>query len=85
MQSKRIDPNLIGVASVNSAMFCMMQGICGQCVQENAAGLNAKKHIFSCAQQDQTIDEIDFHFLQERLAQNRLLEKMSLLVGDIHK
>jgi NADPH-dependent glutamate synthase beta subunit-like oxidoreductase/NAD(P)H-flavin reductase len=67
------------VASVNSPMQCMMKAICGQCLQASVNQDSGEIHyIFSCQQQDQPLDQVDFHSLSERLSQNRLFETLSL-------
>ncbi|NRB10085.1 MAG: 2-polyprenylphenol hydroxylase [Rickettsiaceae bacterium] len=64
------------ICSLNSPMQCMMKGICGQCLQK----VNSSDgYIFSCKMQDQRADIIDFTVLKNRLGQNSLLEKISLV------
>jgi NADPH-dependent glutamate synthase beta subunit-like oxidoreductase/NAD(P)H-flavin reductase len=71
---KRIKCN--GVASVNSPMNCMMKEICAQCIQRHI--VNGKEiFVYSCSEQDQNIDTVDFKNLEDRLSQNSLLEKTS--------
>lgn len=71
---KRIKCN--GIASVNSPMNCMMKEICAQCIQRHV--VNGKEiFVYSCSEQDQNIDTVDFRNLEERLSQNALLEKTS--------
>jgi hypothetical protein len=36
-----------------------------------------KGFVFSCFNQDQPLDQVDFHFLNSRLKANNLLEKVS--------
>ncbi|MDZ5761037.1 FAD-dependent oxidoreductase [Lyticum sinuosum] len=67
-------------ASVNSPMQCMMGGICGQCLQADYnPDSNEVKYIFSCINQDQKLDRIDFKLLKNRLSQNSLIEKQNLI------
>jgi NADPH-dependent glutamate synthase beta subunit-like oxidoreductase/NAD(P)H-flavin reductase len=67
------------VASINSPMQCMMKAICGQCLQASIDRSTGQIHyVFSCLQQDQLLDQVDFHSLGERLGQNRLFESLSL-------
>jgi NADPH-dependent glutamate synthase beta subunit-like oxidoreductase/NAD(P)H-flavin reductase len=64
------------LASVNSPMQCMMKGVCGQCVQWLVdPGSGIRRAVFTCAEQDQPLDWIDFDHLAQRLSQNRLLEQ----------
>lgn len=62
------------ICSLNSPMQCMMKGICGQCIQkvDDECG-----YIFSCINQDQDSNIIDFDVLRSRLETNSLLEKMA--------
>jgi NADPH-dependent glutamate synthase beta subunit-like oxidoreductase/NAD(P)H-flavin reductase len=70
---------LKALASINSPMQCMMKEICGQCIQKNTIN-NNEEYIYSCNTQDQNIFSVDFEFLNERLAQNSLLEKLTTLL-----
>lgn len=64
--------------SLNSPMQCMAGGICGQCVQRiQTNDPNADTFVFSCIQQDQSLQCIDFEFLNNRLSQQTLCEKIS--------
>ncbi len=65
------------IGSINSPMQCMMKQICGQCVQRHvdpATGL--EQVVFSCTNQDQPLDAVDFNNLADRLAQNRVVERV---------
>lgn len=64
------NPPSIQVA-VNTSMFCMMQGVCGQCLQKQITPTGEEKWVFSCADQDQPADWVDFSFLEARLSQRR--------------
>lgn len=67
-----------GIASINSPMQCMMKEICSQCMQVHRDIKTGKLfHIFSCFNQDQNIDEVDWQMLSERLKQNAVQEKQS--------
>lgn len=66
------------IASINSPMQCMMKAICAQCVQRHVDPKTGEtKLVFSCANQDQTMDSVDFDCLAERLGQNSLQEKQT--------
>ncbi|MFM9969837.1 MAG: hypothetical protein ACKVQK_15705, partial [Burkholderiales bacterium] len=68
----------IGIGSINSPMQCMMKEICAQCLQVHRDPLTGKTtHVFSCFNQDQDLDAVDFHSLSERLRQNSLQEKLT--------
>jgi NAD(P)H-flavin reductase len=67
------------VGSINSPMQCMMKEICAQCLQRHVDPITGeeKGFVFSCFNQDQHLDTVDFHFLNSRLKANSLLEKLS--------
>jgi len=68
------------LASVNSPMQCMMKEICAQCLQmhrDPTTGIESV--VFSCFDQDQNLDAIDFGNLRTRLSQNSLQEKQTKL------
>lgn len=65
----------VAIASINSPMQCMMKEICGQCIQKHIdPDTGQETYVFSCTNQDQEMDKVDFIHLGERLAQNRILE-----------
>jgi NADPH-dependent glutamate synthase beta subunit-like oxidoreductase/NAD(P)H-flavin reductase len=67
-----------GVASINSPMQCMMKEICAQCLQPHRdPATGATTYVFSCFNQDQDIDRVDFAALAERLAQNAVQQKLT--------
>jgi len=67
-----------GVASINSPMQCMMKEICAQCLQPHRdRETGATTYVFSCFNQDQDIDRVDFAGLAERLKQNAVQEKLT--------
>jgi NADPH-dependent glutamate synthase beta subunit-like oxidoreductase/NAD(P)H-flavin reductase len=66
------------VASINSPMQCMMKEICAQCLQPHRdPDTGAISYVFSCFNQDQPIDRVDFPALSARLAQNGAQEKLT--------
>jgi hypothetical protein len=66
------------IASINSPMQCMMKEICAQCLQPHRDPVTGKiTYVFSCFNQDQPLDEVDFPGLSARLAQNSLQEKLT--------
>ncbi len=68
----------IAVAGVNSSMQCMMKEICAQCLQpQTDPETGEERLVFSCFDQNQPMDAVDFAALGERLAQNALSEKLS--------
>ena len=73
-------PGHRAIGSINSPMQCMLKEICGQCLQvhrDPATGLESV--VFSCFDQDQDLDRVDFASLRGRLGQNSLQEKMTRL------
>ncbi|MEP7366619.1 MAG: FAD-dependent oxidoreductase [Acidobacteriota bacterium] len=68
----------VAIASINSPMQCMMKEICAQCLQKHKDPITGKERVvFSCFNQDQPLDEVDFSCLNERLGQNGLQEKLT--------
>jgi NADPH-dependent glutamate synthase beta subunit-like oxidoreductase/NAD(P)H-flavin reductase len=66
------------IASINSPMQCMMKEICGQCIQRHVdPNTKQESYIYSCFNQDQEADLVDFEHLHARLTQNSLQEKMT--------
>ncbi|WP_339047077.1 FAD-dependent oxidoreductase [Candidatus Mesenet endosymbiont of Phosphuga atrata] len=66
------------IASVNSPMQCMMKEICAQCLQRHVDPMTGEESfVYSCSNQDQNLDYVDFKFLSERLKQNSLQEKLT--------
>jgi NADPH-dependent glutamate synthase beta subunit-like oxidoreductase/NAD(P)H-flavin reductase len=71
----------LAIASINSPMQCMMKAICGQCLQEQIDPKTGEvNYLFSCLQQDQNLDRVDFTSLGQRLSQNRLTEQLSFAI-----
>jgi NAD(P)H-flavin reductase len=75
-----LDPAHVGIGSINSPMQCMMKQVCAQCLQRHVDPATGKeKFVFSCFNQDQHLDEVDFTNLRARLRQNTVLEKLTNL------
>ena len=73
----------VGIASINSPMQCMMKEICAQCLQPHVDPATGKtRYVFSCFNQDQPMDVVDFKGLRMRLAQNSLQEKLTAQWND---
>jgi len=73
-----LKPNHKGVASINSPMQCMMKEVCAQCLQRHVDPITGKEtFVFSCNNQDQLMDHVDFKNLNERLKMNSLAEKLT--------
>jgi NAD(P)H-flavin reductase len=68
------------VGSINSPMQCMMKGICAQCLCKHVDPDSGKEYfVYSCYNQDQDLDKVDFKHLNARLRQNTVQEKLSNL------
>jgi len=73
-----LKPEHAAVGSINSPMQCMMKEICAQCLQPHRdPQTGAVSYVFSCFNQDQPLDRVDFLALSERLKQNSLAEKLT--------
>jgi NADPH-dependent glutamate synthase beta subunit-like oxidoreductase/NAD(P)H-flavin reductase len=73
-------PDHRAVASINSPMQCMMKEICAQCLQLHKDPVTGRESVvFSCFNQDQPLDEVDFDCLRQRLRQNGAQEKVAAL------
>ncbi|HVZ54983.1 MAG TPA: FAD-dependent oxidoreductase [Pseudolabrys sp.] len=71
-------PDIEAIGSINSPMQCMMKEICGQCLQlHRSPTTGAESVVFTCACQDQPLDEVDFGVLRSRLRQNSVQEKLT--------
>ncbi len=66
------------IGSINSPMQCMMKGICAQCLCKHVEPDTGKEYfVYSCYNQDQDLDKVDFPHLNARLRQNTVQEKLS--------
>ncbi|HEY6239781.1 MAG TPA: FAD-dependent oxidoreductase [Burkholderiales bacterium] len=73
-----LKPDHIAIGSINSPMQCMLKEICAQCLQPHHDPHTGKtSYVFSCFNQDQPLDQVDFAALSERLKQNSLQEKIT--------
>jgi hypothetical protein len=73
-----LHPELRSIASINSPMQCMMKEICGQCLQiHRDPATGDETVVFSCANQDQPLQLVDFGGLRARLRQNSVQEKLT--------
>ncbi len=67
------------IGSINSPMQCMMKEICAQCLQPHKNPVTGEETVvFSCFNQDQKLDEVDFGALRQRLGQNSVHEKLTV-------
>ncbi|HEY3149584.1 MAG TPA: FAD-dependent oxidoreductase, partial [Dongiaceae bacterium] len=66
------------IGSINSPMQCMMKEVCAQCLQPHKDPVTGEETVvFSCFNQDQKLDEVDFGALRQRLGQNSVHEKLT--------
>jgi len=73
-----LKPHHFAIGSINSPMQCMMKEICAQCLQPHVdPATGARSFVFSCFNQDQALDRVDFGGLAGRLAQNAVQEKLT--------
>ncbi|HZU91114.1 MAG TPA: FAD-dependent oxidoreductase [Stellaceae bacterium] len=73
-------PDHRAIASINSPMQCMMKEICAQCLQlQRDPATGTETVVFSCFNQDQDLDRVDFPTLHRRLSQNGAQEKLTKL------
>jgi NADPH-dependent glutamate synthase beta subunit-like oxidoreductase/NAD(P)H-flavin reductase len=68
-----------GIGSINSPMQCMMKEVCAQCLQKHVDPETGRETeiVFTCFNQDQPLDAVDWKNLSARLRQNTLQEKLT--------
>jgi NADPH-dependent glutamate synthase beta subunit-like oxidoreductase/NAD(P)H-flavin reductase len=70
----------VAIGSINSPMQCMMKEICAQCLQRHVdPETGAESYVYSCFNQDQLLDCVDFNHLNQRLKQNTTQEKLTAM------
>jgi NAD(P)H-flavin reductase len=73
-----LKPHHFAIGSINSPMQCMMKEICAQCLQPQVDPQTGEtNYVFSCFNQDQPLDRVDFDALNQRLQQNAVQEKLT--------
>ena len=73
-----LKPGHVAIGSINSPMQCMMKEICAQCLQPHRCPETGQETVvFSCFNQDQRLDCVDFAGLAARLRQNSVQEKLT--------
>ncbi len=73
-----LKPTHKAFGSINSPMQCMMKEICAQCLQLHKDPVTGKETVvFSCFNQDQELDQVDFANLRQRLRQNGVQERVA--------
>jgi NADPH-dependent glutamate synthase beta subunit-like oxidoreductase/NAD(P)H-flavin reductase len=75
-----LKPGHRALGSINSPMQCMLKEICAQCLQLHRDPVTGQESVvFSCFNQDQELDRVDFDCLRQRLRQNGVQEKIGAL------
>ncbi len=73
-----LKPGHSAIGSINSPMQCMMKEVCAQCLQPQVDPVTGERSVvFSCFNQDQALDRVDFTALHDRLHQNGVQEKLT--------
>ena len=73
-----LKPDHKAIGSINSPMQCMMKEICAQCLQLHKDPVTGEETVvFSCFNQDQPLDHVDWANLRTRLSQNGVQEKLT--------
>jgi NADPH-dependent glutamate synthase beta subunit-like oxidoreductase/NAD(P)H-flavin reductase len=73
-----LKPDHKAIGSINSPMQCMMKEICAQCLQMHKdPATGAETVVFTCFNQDQSLDHVDWSNLRTRLSQNGVQEKLT--------
>jgi NADPH-dependent glutamate synthase beta subunit-like oxidoreductase/NAD(P)H-flavin reductase len=68
----------VAIGSINSPMQCMLKEVCSQCLQRHVDPDTGRESlVFSCFNQDQKLECVDFEFLHQRLRQNSAAEKLT--------
>ncbi|NUN50213.1 MAG: FAD-dependent oxidoreductase [Candidatus Brocadiae bacterium] len=69
----------IAIGSINSSMQCMMKEVCAQCLQKHVDPVTGREAapVFSCFNQDQEMDRVDWKNLNDRLKTNSVQEKLA--------
>ncbi|MBK8813459.1 MAG: FAD-dependent oxidoreductase [Acidobacteria bacterium] len=72
------------IGSINSPMQCMMKEVCAQCLQRHVNPHTGEEFfVFSCFNQDQDLDFVDFKNLNDRLRANSIQEKLTNMWFDV--
>jgi len=73
-----LKPQHAAIGSINSPMQCMLKEICAQCLQvQKDPETGQETTVFSCFNQDQQLDHVDWKNLRSRLGQNSVQEKLT--------
>jgi NAD(P)H-flavin reductase len=73
-----LKPGHRAIGSIKTPMQWMIKEICAQCLQVHKdPATGAETIVFSCFNQDQSLDRVDFGSLRARLGQNGVQEKLT--------
>ncbi len=73
-----LKPDHRAIGSINSPMQCMMKEVCAQCLQRQVDPLTGEERmVYTCFDQDQPLDRVDFAHLRQRLRQSSVQEKLT--------
>jgi len=76
--SPYLKPGHKAIGSINSPMQCMLKEVCAQCLQRHVdPETGDETFVYSCFDQDQELDRVDFGHLKQRLRQGSVQEKLS--------
>ena len=71
-------PIRTATGSINSPMQCMMKGVCARCLCRHVDPDSGEEFfVYSCSNQYQELDSVDFTNLDARLKLNSVHEKLS--------
>ncbi|MCI3953988.1 MAG: FAD-dependent pyridine nucleotide-disulfide oxidoreductase, partial [Burkholderiales bacterium] len=77
-QDKTLVGNIVQAMHAYASGACMMKEICAQCLQPHVDPQTGKTtYVFSCFNQDQSLDRVDWKALHARLSQNAVQEKLT--------
>ncbi len=76
--------SIIVKCELNSLMSCMMKEVCGSCVQKIVKD-NKEEYVYACAEHCHNVEDVDFTFLNNRLKQNNVLERLSSILLESEK
>ena len=83
-QTESLGAHLCGanpvMGSINAPMQCLMKEICARCLTRHINPETGREsYVFSCCQQDQPLNQVDFDHLSHRLRQNSPAETLTRL------
>ena len=77
---EHVNPRAVAIGSINSPMQCMMKEICAQCLTRHRDPQTGQESVvYTCVNQDQSLDAVVWPHLAARLRQNSTQEKLTAL------